>query len=156
MHLQYINMSEKAILISSNSTLLYRLFLPAFGTVLLGALTIAAWNDRDGGFLADTLPVPVGNMIFTGFFLLWIWFVFSKLWTLRRIESDGQSLFVSDYWTHIKYPFSDIEQITERKRLWISMASIVLKGKGRFGKTLRIIKGKDANAFIEQWRAAQN
>jgi hypothetical protein len=142
----------KSTLLSSNSTLFYRLFLPAFLTVFLTAFCIAAWQDEDGGLLANTLPPNIGNGIFTLLLLSWVYFAYKKLWNLRRVEADDQHLYISDYWLTVKYDLDDIETVTERKRAWISMASIVLKGKGRFGREIRFVKGREAKEWIEKRR----
>jgi hypothetical protein len=138
----------KTTLISSNATLLYKLFLPFFLTAFLGALCVAAWYDTEGGFMADILPKNVGNIIFTSIFLAWLWFAAAKLWSLRRVEADAEHIYVSDYWHTAKYGREDIVSVSERKRGWIPMATIHLRGKGRFGKDIRFIKGREATALL--------
>lgn len=136
-------------LLSSNSTLLYRLFLPMFFTIFMGATCIAAWTDEDGGILSDTLPPHVGNIVWTLLFSIWLWIVIRKMWSLRRVEVDTENLYVSNYWHTAKYGLEDIEALTQRKTLWLPMATIRLRGKGRFGRDIRFIKGRDARSFLE-------
>lgn len=138
----------RTTIISSNSTLMYRLFLPFFLTALLVATCIAAWADENGGVFTGLLPSPLGNILFTVITLAWFWFAWKKFWTLRRVEIDDSSLYVSDYWHTAKYELSDIESVQTRKTLWLPMATIVLKGKGRFGREIRFIKGRDAQEAL--------
>ncbi len=135
-------------IISSNSTLLYRLFLPFFLSTLLIAICIAAWTDENGGVFTSFLPSPFGNVLLSLLTLLWLWFAWKKFWTLRRVEIDETNLYVSDYWHTAKYDLTDIETVHSRKTLWLPMATIVLKGKGRFGREIRFIKGRDAQEAL--------
>jgi hypothetical protein len=136
-------------LISSNTTLLYRLFLPMFVTATLIAFCCAFWTDEDGGFLSNYLPANVGNIILTSSVFIWILFAYKKLWNLRRVSIDDQNLYISDYWNTTKYSIEDIESISEHKTLWLSMAVLRLRGKGRFGRDIKFIKGREAKAYLE-------
>jgi hypothetical protein len=141
-------------LISSNSTLFYRLFMPMFGSAVLCALVIACWADADGGLMSDILPPNVGNGIFTLLFIGWLLLVWRKMWTLRRVEMDDEHLYVSDYWHTAKYGIEDIETVKERKTLWLPMATIHLRGKGRFGRDIRFVKGRDAKETLSKFPKA--
>jgi hypothetical protein len=138
----------KTTIISSNSTLVYKLFLPFFVSAVLIALCLAAWTDEQGGVFTSLVPTPIGNIIFSLLTLGWLWLAWNKLWTLRRVEIDDTNIYVSDYWNTTKYALSDIEAVKQRKTLWLPMATIILKGKGRFGRDIRFIKGRDAHAAL--------
>jgi hypothetical protein len=84
-----------------------------FGTTVLGAFCAACWADSDGGLMSDILPANVGNGIFTFLYLVWIYLVIRKMWTL-----------------------------------WLPMATIHLRGKGRFGRNIRFVKGREAKAVL--------
>jgi hypothetical protein len=127
---------------------MYRLFLPFFLTAMLVATCIAAWADEQGGVFTSLLPTPFGNIALSLLTILWILLAWKKFWTLRRVEVDDSTLYVSDYWNTARYDFSDIEAIQERTTLWLPMATIVLKGKGRFGRNIRFIKGRDAHEIL--------
>jgi hypothetical protein len=119
-----------------------------FGTTVLGAFCAACWADADGGLMSDILPANVGNGIFTFLYLVWIYLVIRKMWTLRRVEVDEEHLYVSDYWNTAKYGLEDIETVSLRKTLWLPMATIHLRGKGRFGRNIRFVKGREAKAVL--------
>ncbi len=55
---------------------------------------------------------------------------------------DERNLYVSDYFKTFKYPFTDIESITDSKVLPGRIYKITLKSKGTFGKEISFLASR--------------
>jgi hypothetical protein len=134
--------------LSSNSTLFWRVFLPIFGTVFLSGLLLTFLLIPEEELY---LPFPLvwGRAVLAAVWLGWLAFVRRTLWRLRRVDADGTHLYVTDYWTTLRYPWADVEKITESRRLGRRIAHVWLKAPGRFGRQISFLPG----GRFDEWRA---
>lgn len=123
--------------ISSNATLFLKIFIPVVWTVFFGAFSIAVWMV-DVPFFG---PVPALWMkLGLGIFLL-LGFLFFYLtsFQLKRVELDELYVYASNYFKTYRYPYHNVEKITERDLALFHVVSIHLKVPGKFGKRLTFL-----------------
>jgi hypothetical protein len=131
----------KTEVLSSNSTLYWRVFVPVFGTVFFLGLTVAMWfTDMDDFNFAST--TFWGFRLFVTFLLLgWIFLMFRTLLKLKRVDASDKHIYVTDYWTTVRYPWSDVKETTEQIRLGKRIVTFHLTAKGRFGDKISFLPG---------------
>ncbi len=120
--------------LSSNITLLLKIFLPTFYVTFFGIFTLAVWR----------LDVPaVGplaawqfNLLSTLLYISGLAVLYRTVFRLKRIEADASHLFVSNYFKTFRYPLSDIEQVSEISLGFLPLVTLRLKAAGRFGRRL--------------------
>ncbi|NND34742.1 MAG: hypothetical protein HKN76_19300 [Saprospiraceae bacterium] len=126
--------------ISSSITLFLKIFLPTFWLVFFGAFTVAVLLS---GFGKSPL---FGSWIFKGgvllFYILGATILYFTLMKLKRVERDHDYLYVTNYIKTIRYPFSDIEQISETSLVFIHLGHIKLKAPGLFGRRITFVQSR--------------
>ncbi len=143
------NGQAKPAQLSSNTTLLWRIFLPVFGTVFLTGLLLAFWlTDEDDLYLP--YPVIWPRSILVVLWLGWLWYIWRYLWPLKRLDATDTHLFVTNYWTTVRYPWSDVEGISDKKLGRRSVAALRLKAPGRFGQEILFIPGTHYQTWMEE------
>jgi len=116
--------------VSTNLTLFYKLFIPVFWLAFAGAGTIAVQVMNDDAFARMSVLVAYGvslGILYLTFF------------QLKRVEMSDEAIYVTNYFKHFQYPYSNIEKITHRDLLIIQIATIHLRVPGTFGKKLRFV-----------------
>jgi len=132
--------------LSSGSTLFWRLFVPLFGTVILSGFLLAFWLIP-GEELYLSFPILWARI---GMLVVWIgWIVFARrtLWRLKRVDASATHFFVTNYWTTVRYPWSDVERMQTGKRLGRRIVSLWLRAPGRFGQKISFLPGDR----FEEW-----
>ena len=126
--------------VSTNLTLFYRIFIPTFWLVFFGAFTIAVWfypaenlGSIPGG------PLRIGSTIF---FLSGLALFLFTLMRLKRVEMGEEEFYVTNYFKHVKYPFSNIEKIEDLDLGLIQTVTIHLKVAGIFGRKIQFIASR--------------
>lgn len=132
--------------LSSNHTLFWRVFVPIFGTVFLaGFLLVFLLTDEEDLYL----PFPA-LWVRLGMFLLiagWFWLLRNTVWRLKRVDADDAFLYVTNYWTTVRYPWQDVQSIEEKKRAGRRIVNITLRAPGRFGQKISFLPG----SHFYQW-----
>ncbi len=127
--------------LSSNATLFLKLFLPVFWTTVMVGITLVTWLAPEhyfGGLPLRSLRWAVLLMLITGIGTLYL-----TCWPLKRVETDGEFLFVTDYFRTARYHLiDDVKQIRESRFLFLRLATIELQGKGTFGGKLRFVTSR--------------
>ncbi|MBL7825626.1 MAG: hypothetical protein JNJ57_03275 [Saprospiraceae bacterium] len=124
--------------LSSNSTLFYRVFVPIFGTVFLcGFLLAFLLIPADDLYMSFSIWWARGGALAA--LLAWLYFVKSTVWRLKRADATEEHLFVTNYWHTVRYPWSDIENVTKSRRMGRDLVHFHLKAAGRFGQTISIL-----------------
>lgn len=143
------NGRAKAIPLSSNTTLFWRVFLPVFGTVLA---TVFA-----GAFILideEELYLPFSVWWLRGVaILLWLaWFYFVRriLWKLLRVDATDTHLYVTNYWTTVRYPWTDVERTELQKRWGRRVVHLHLRASGRFGKRISFLPGSAYAGWMQE------
>ncbi len=123
--------------VSTNMTLVYKIFIPTFWIVFFGALMITSFVYKEQ--YQGSIP---GQYLRTGtvvFFFTGILFMALTLFRLKRVEMAADFIYVTNYFKHYKYPWSNIEKIDEHKFFFMNIVTIHLKTKGHFGKRIPFI-----------------
>lgn len=120
--------------LSSNATLLLKFFIPVFWIVLFGAITLVALSyqyDNVGGTPAIYFKAGMVFFYVTGVLL----FAFTLL-RLKRVEADGDFLYVTNYFKTARYPFHNVAHLRLSRFLFLQLATVHLHESGIFGKRL--------------------
>ncbi len=127
--------------LSSNATLFWRIFVPVFWTTIMVGVTLVVWFAPEhyfGGVPLESLRWAVLLILGAGLGTFWL-----ALWPLRRVETDGKRIFVSDYFRTVGYRIEeDVDRIDVNRFLWMKVCTIHLHGKGTFGQRLKFIASR--------------
>lgn len=123
--------------ISSNITLFLKIFLPTFWLAFFGAFTIAV-------LLSNVDQFPLFNFLYfklglAAFFLAGIGLFYFSVIQLKRVELDEDFIYASNYFKTYRYPYNNIEKMTERDLGLFSLVKIHLIAPGKFGKRIPFI-----------------
>lgn len=123
--------------ISSNATLFFKIFLPTFWSAFIGMFTMAV-------LFSNVEQFPLFNFFYfklglAGFFLAGFALLYFTVIQLKRVELDAGNIYASNYFKTYRYPFHNIEKITERDLGLFSLLKIHLKKPGKFGKKITFI-----------------
>ena len=130
--------------VSSNLTLFYRLFVPVFFGVFLGALVVFAWTHPQayyGSLRGDYLRVGVTALL-AGLLAL----TYFTLWRLRRVEMGREWVYVTDYFRQARYPWSNVESVRETPLGLLRLVRVRFHAAGTFGSTALFV------ASASRWR----
>ena len=134
--------------VSTNLTLFYKFFVPIFWIVFFGSMTIAAFvYKKDYYGEIPGMPFRIGMVVF---FLSGVAMFFFTLMRLKRVEMSEEHLYVTDYFKHLRYPWQDIEKITESEFAVFKVVTVFLKSPGTFGKKFTFMASRDR--YAEFWR----
>lgn len=140
--------------VSTNATLLLKLFLPTFWTVFFGMFTLFVlfYTQSEILFLQNPMTKAVVLGVYTLFFALF----YFTLWQLRRVELGETEYLVSDYFNTYRLIYDDINFISEASILKWTLVGIHLKGKGKLGRKIYFLANKDLyQRFFNQFPETQ-
>jgi hypothetical protein len=135
--------------ISSSTTLFFKIFLPCiwlafFGTFLMGVLLLD--DSYIGGF-----PIVFFRLGLGGFLLLGFFFFYFTVFKLKRIDINHEFVFISSYFTNVKYPIIDIDKIKVSDYGLFNLGKMTLKGKGIFGDSIPfLVSQRSLKKFITE------
>ena len=135
--------------LSSNATLFLKLFLPVFTTTVLTGLTLVAWFDQSVQF--DGFPIVEFRyaMLFTLALSLMVFWLL--LWPLKRVETDGKRVYVSDYFRTASYRWDgDVEALHESPFFLLKVCTLELNGVGTFGRKMHFVASR---RLLRQFRS---
>lgn len=123
--------------ISSNTTLFLKIFFPTFWIVFFGIFAGAVWM-LDAPFFG---PIPALWMKtgLSAFFLLGTTFLYFTFMVIKRVELDDLYIYASNYFKTFRYPYHNVEKITERDMMLFHIVHIHLKTPGNFGKKITFL-----------------
>jgi len=137
--------------LSSNATLFWRVFVPIFGTVFLSGMTTALLLlDEDNLYLP--FPALWARISALVFLVAWVLLVRRTIWRLKRVDANDTHLFVTNFWQTVRYPWSDVLNITESKRFGRKLVHFHLIAPGRFGKVISILPASNFEALVENFK----
>ncbi len=143
------NGRSRTVLLSSNWTLFWRVFLPVFSTVFLSGFVLLIWlTPADELYLAYSIWWPRGIGLFL--WLLWLTYVKGALWPLKRIDADDAYVYVTNYWTTVRYPWNDVAEVEKRRQWGQRRAILHLKGSGRFGQHIHFLPSSHCFDWLRQ------
>jgi hypothetical protein len=137
--------------LSSNATLFLKIFLPVFWTTILTGVTLVAWFGDESDFGGIPLTSFRWATLFT--LIMGVAVFLILCWPLKRVESDGEKIYVSNYFRTAFYSWEqDVETYHEFRFIFLKIAIIELNGVGSFGRKMRFLPSKKLiKAFREQF-----
>ncbi|MEI6410071.1 MAG: hypothetical protein WCR52_11850 [Bacteroidota bacterium] len=141
----------KVTQMSSNSTLFWRVFIPIFGTVLLSGLMLGFFLSEEDEAHGALLPLMVVRVLMIVIMLFWFWVIKRSFLPIKRIDADDQYLFVTNYWTTVRYPWSEVERIEMKKQFGRPLYVLCLKAPGRFGQAIQF----KPSVHLKTWMGEQ-
>lgn len=118
--------------VSSQLTIFIRIALPTIWlTSILSIVVLLGWAVRGKAGLFANPFIWIGLLVILGSGIALIKLV---LWRFYRVDMDTQFVYVSNYFKTYKYPYSDIESITDSTTLPGRVFRITLRSKGSFGR----------------------
>lgn len=140
------NGHPKTVMLSTNSTLFWRVFVPVFGTVFLMGFLLAFWlAEEEELYLPFSLLWP--RLLLLAVTIGWLWLIQRTLWRLKRVDADDTHIYVTNYWTTVRYPWQDVARIEEKKRLNRRVVNFRLSAPGRFGQVISFLP----SSFFDDW-----
>jgi len=118
--------------VSSQLTIVLRIVIPTvWFTSVLSIVILLGWAVRGKAGLFANPFIWIGLLLIlgSGFALIRL-----LLWRFYRVDMDARYVYVSNYFKTYKYPFSEIESISDSKTLPGRVFLITLKSKGSFGR----------------------
>ena len=146
------NGHSKSVVLSSNATLFWRIFVPFFGTVFLSGL-VAAFLLIDSDDLYMPVPILWARIVAVVVWAGWLYWINRTIWRLKRVDADDTHLYVTNYWTTVRYPWQDIERFEEKKRLGRVVVNFHLLAPGRFGQIISFLPGSGFGEWKERNKA---
>ncbi len=140
---------QKTIRLSSNWTIILRIVIPVIWLSFFASLLAAS-------LLSNAIEVPqVANNAFRiniGIFILsGLIFFYFTLFRIKRVDADGQHIFVSNYFKTVRYTLDSVKEFEIYDHLLFKGVHIHLHEKGRFGKRIIMLpKMEHFNVFIEE------
>ncbi|HFA51855.1 MAG TPA: hypothetical protein ENJ95_22795, partial [Bacteroidetes bacterium] len=98
--------------ISSNATLFLKVFFPLFWLVFFGIFTLAVILSNVEQFTAFNFAYV--KLAIGAIFIIFAIIFYFTLIQLKRVELDGGYIYASNYFKTYRYPYHNIEKITER------------------------------------------
>lgn len=120
--------------ISTNATIFFKFFIPVFWLVFFGAFLVAVFvygSEMASGLASTGFRVGAVSFYLSGLVLFYF-----TLFPLKRVEADTDFLYVTNYFKTFRYPWHNIERITDSTFLFFTISRIELKEKGNFGKKM--------------------
>lgn len=134
--------------VSSNLTLILKIFFPTLWIAFFGLLTIAIFfsSGEDNLLFADwTFKLSV-----LGFFLLFLVIIYFTIMKLLRVEFAEKTFSASNYFKTYQYKYEDIDEIVEYDILIKTIVRIKMKGMTKHGRSIFFLKSKSwFNSFVE-------
>jgi hypothetical protein len=147
------NGNPKTVILSTSSTLFWRVFVPIFGTVFLGGFMLAFWLiDESSVYLS--YPILWPRLALLAIWLGWLFFVSRTLWRLKRVDADDTHLYVTNYWHTVRYPWGDVERIEEKKPLGRRVVNFWLRAPGRFGQVISFLPSSSFDEWMKEQKSA--
>ena len=126
--------------VSSNLTLVLKIFLPTLWIAFFGLLTIAIF------FSSGEENLLFGDWTFKlsvlGFFLVFLFFIYFTVMKLLRVEFSPQAFSASNYFQTYQYSYEDIEELKEYNLILKTLVRIKMKGETKHGRNIFFLKSK--------------
>lgn len=123
--------------LSSNYTLLWKIFVPVFYITFFGLLVMVSHTADEGDL--PLLTSPIAKLVLTGCYLIFVALMYFSIMDLKRVEADEQYYYVTNYFKTYRYLKSDVEEITSTDYgIWI-WNTLRMKQKTKFGRNIRFI-----------------
>jgi hypothetical protein len=115
-----------------------KVLFPAVWIGVFGYGTLTLWMGT-GHLRGGGVPPPEMKWIFLGAWFLGTGLLLWGCVGLKRVRIDSTNLYVSNYLTEIKVPFSNIANVTENQRVNIHPVTIHFRTPTDFGETIKFM-----------------
>ncbi len=123
---------SRPINISSNLTIILKIFFPIFWLVFFGLTLIAFMNSSEA--YVGGMPILWFRLMLLSFILTGALVMYFSIMKLQRVEVDQDFFYITNYRKTARYPFHNIEQIKEISYLIFKVYRLALREPGIFGK----------------------
>ncbi|MEL6141499.1 MAG: hypothetical protein AAFQ37_07185 [Bacteroidota bacterium] len=127
--------------LSSNATLFLKIFLPVFWTTIVAMATLVLWFGPEqyfGGLPLQSLRWAMLLILLAGTATFILFF-----WPLKRVEADGEYIYVSNYFKTARYAWDkDVSKIHEQRFFLLRIGILELNGRGTFGQRIHFLLAK--------------
>lgn len=134
--------------LSSNVTLIFRIFVPTFWIVFLGILIFVTF------FTIHRDSFPLNNIWFRAGLLVYYFsglvLMYFTCWQWKRVDMDSEYIYVTDYLKASRYPFKDISHVKRSSGFFSFTTVIFLKAPGLFGDKIRFVES--GNMLDQLWK----
>ena len=135
--------------VSSNLTLMLRLFFPVLLGVFFGALTVYLWVDRRAYY--GPIDGTALRLVVTAAYLGLMAFFYLTVWRLRRVEMSRDWVYVTDYFRQARYPWTNVAGVTETPLGFLRLVRVRFHAPGSFGESaLFVASGSRWRLFKEE------
>lgn len=124
-------------LLSSNSTLFFKFFIPVFWLAFFGAF-LTALLLSDAEYMGD-IPMFIVRVAFAAFLLVGLLIFHLYVFPLKRVEADENGVVATNYFKNYRYTWDSIEKIGVRDWYFFKTNTIFLKAAGSFGRKIHFI-----------------
>ncbi len=127
--------------VSSNLTLVFKIFLPTLWIVFFATFTSALFitDEADLPFLTS----PYFKYPFLFGYLSFIALMYFTVLQLKRAEMGKECYYVSNYWKTFRLIYDDIDHVSSISLGSLMWVNFHLKAKGSFGKKLTFLMNKE-------------
>lgn len=130
-------MNSPMFRLSSNTTVIWKLFVPTFYITFFGLLVLAAFLSNSSDLpMLTSLP---SKIILSSSYLIFIGLMWFTIMNLKRVEADDDAIYVSNYFKSYRYLKEDIDHISEANYLIFKITTIHMKSTTKMGKRIRFI-----------------
>lgn len=124
---------NRPINISSNLTIILKIFFPIFWLVFFGLVLIAFMNSAEA--YVGGMPILWFRLMLLSFIVTGALVMYFSIMRLQRVEIDKDFFYVTNYRKTARYPFHNIEQIKEISYMIFKVHRLAFREPGIFGKT---------------------
>ena len=123
--------------LSSNYTLLWKIFIPVFYVTFFGLLVLVCHFSDEGDL--PFLTSPIARLVITSCYLIFVILMYFTIMNLKRVEADDQYYYVTNYFNTYRYLKTDVEKISSSDYgIWI-WNTLHMKQVTKFGRNIRFI-----------------
>ncbi len=134
--------------ITSSSTIFWKFFLPTFWIVFFTTITLGLIFSE---IKPTSIPKEYFSVLMVVTLLLGIGFFLLSTIRLKRVEMDGEFLYVTNYFKWYRYPYHNIDRIIERDMVLLKVITVKFKESGNFGKKIFFLANhRKLNEFLKE------
>lgn len=137
-----------SIRVSSNLTLVLKIFLPTLWIAFFGLMTLAIlFSSGDENLLLGDWTFKLSAL---GLFIVFFLFIYFTIMKLLRVEFAENTFSASNYFQTFQYNYEDIAEIKEYNLILKTLVRIKMKGLTKHGHSIYFLK---SNAWYNDFVA---
>jgi hypothetical protein len=137
-------------ILSSRQTFIMKYVFSAFWIIMFGLGTLSIWGD-DAAFAEpehNPFPLPVRWVFLLGWIVGTV-LIYALVGRLKRVATDGTTLWISNYLREIEIPLGDVVDISENR--WTNPRQVIVRMRydRGFGERIRFMP---RSRWVLPWR----